>query len=329
MLPDLVDPFATLDRPAFLLSAPLFASADEPNNIWMEEVGPEERRIDRQVALDQFHALVVALSTHGLVYLLPSWPSLQDQVYTGNLGAVLPLAAGHVLVPARFRSPPRRGEEAPGRRFFALLRLSLFDLPKAVPAARLARSDHESALAAADGDEVYFEGEADLKFLGDQLYVGACGHRTTIGALFYLRERLGIEIIPFPITDLRLFHLDCCILPIDRQRVVVCTEAATVEALRAIERVREVIAVDTDCACCGITNAVRIGNRVFYSSDIATLARSHPDYASEARKVALAENICARLGLEPIFIDISEFYKSGGDLSCLVMRLNHYGSGLT
>jgi N-dimethylarginine dimethylaminohydrolase len=311
------------------MSAPVFASADEPNNVWMEEVGPEERRMDLQLAMDQFHALVMALGKHALVYLLPSWPGLQDQVYTGNLGAVLPLAEGYVLVPARFRSPPRRGEEGPGRRFFELLGLKLVELPKVVPSARLARSDHERALAAADGDAVYFEGEADLKFLGERLYVGGCGYRTSLGALLHLRERLGIELIPFPITDQRLFHLDCCVLPIDREHVVVCTEVVAGETLRAIERVREVIAVDADCCCCGITNAVRIGERIFFSSDIATLAKSHPDYASEARKVAIAERICARLGLEPVLIDVSEFYKSGGDLSCMVMRLNYHGSGLT
>jgi N-dimethylarginine dimethylaminohydrolase len=307
----------------------MFASADQPNNVWMEGVDAEARRMDLGLALNQFHALVAALGAHGLVYLLPSWAGLQDQVYTGNLGAVLPLATGQVLVPARFRSLSRRGEEVPGRHFFELLSLPLVDLPVRVPSAQLARSDVERKLAASEGDEVFFEGEADLKFLGDRLYVGACGYRTSIGALLHLRERLGIAVIPFPITDPRLFHLDCCVLAIDRERVVLCTEVATAEALRAIERVREVIPVDADCACCGITNGVRIGDRVFYSSDIKTLARSHPDYASEARKVEMAETICARLGFEPVFIDISEFYKSGGDLSCLVMRLNHHASGLT
>jgi N-dimethylarginine dimethylaminohydrolase len=328
-LRDIVDPFVSLDRPAFLLCAPMFASADAPNNVWMEEADAEARRMDLGLALNQFHALVAALGAYGLVYLLPSWAGLQDQVYTGNLGAVLPLTTGQVLVPARFRSLSRRGEEIAGRRFFELLGLPLVDLPVRVPSAELARSDVERELAAAEDDEVFFEGEADFKFLGDRLYVGACGHRTSIGALLYLRERLGIEFIPFPITNPRLFHLDCCVLPIDRQRVVVCTEAATAEALRAIERVREIIAVDTDCACYGITNAVRISDRMFYSSDIATLAKGHPDYASEARKVAIAGKICARLGLEPTFINVSEFYKSGGDLSCLVMRLNYHGTGLT
>ena len=109
---------------------------------------------------------------------------------------------------------------------------------------------------------------------------------------------------------------------------MVCTEVAPAEALRAIERAREIIAVDLDCAGCGITAALRIGERLFFGSDIATLAKSHPDYAIEAHKVATAENICGRLGLEPVFIDLSEFYKTGGDLSCLVMRLNYQSSGL-
>ena len=121
----------TLGQPAFLMSLPLFLSADEPNNVLMEAMSGEERRVDCRKATAQFLDLYRFISARAVVYLLPSRPGLQDQPYVANLGAVLPHTERETVVVSRFRSPPRVGEVRRWHRLLPLVRVR-----RAAPASR-------------------------------------------------------------------------------------------------------------------------------------------------------------------------------------------------
>ena len=287
-----------IGRPAFLMNVPLSLSAAIPNNIWMEEMTAEEREIDRDAAFRQFFELYAYLTDRAIVYLLPSQPGLQDQTYVSNLGIVLPHLADKTFVGARLRSSVRAGEAPLGCRFFELMNF------RVRPAA------------------AFFEGEADLKHLRGNLYIGAHGIRTSIEALEWFEREFDMEVIPFAMEDPYLYHLDCCLLPLTSHGLVLCTEVASASTLRAIERHAEIIDVTLDDAYSGITNCVVLYDAVLCATNSDYLRKGHEYYEHEKVKIAALERICASRGFNPVLFDISEFYKSGALLSCLIMHLN-------
>lgn len=290
---------ANMNTPAFLLSAPFHLAAEVANNIWMQEMTEDDRRIDRGKALAQFLELYHHLAACSLVYLLPSCPGLQDQSYVTNLGVVLPHRQDNTVVVSNFRSAPRCEEASIGLRFFELMGFSVHRAPE------------------------YFEGEGDLKRLHDNVYVGAHGLRSSQNALRWLEQSFDMRVIDFEMTDPYLYHLDCCIMPLSRDALMVCTALASTQALTAIEAEVEVVDVSLDDAYSGITNAVRLNRQLLCASNIDELSETHPDYAYEKGKLETLDRVCAKIGLEPRVFNLSEFQKSGAMLSCLVMHMNH------
>lgn len=290
------------------MNLPLSLSTQEPNNAIMEGLEGEERRIDMTVAMAQFLEAYRFISQHAVVYLLPSRPGLQDQTYVSNLGTALPHREAEIVV-SRFRSAPRVGEAAVGFEFFKLLNFAVHSPPSQF-----------------GGEPLYFEGEADLKHIRDDLYVGARDLRTSESALRWLGERFEMEILPFPIRDPQLYHLDCCLLPLDAETVILCTDVAEPAALKAIEQRCEVIPIDLEGGYSGITNSVVLGKLLICDTTIATIRKSDPWYDRERLKMDTLERISSQQGLELKRLDMAEFYKSGAALSCMVMRLNHPGA---
>lgn len=65
----------------------------------------------------------------------------------------------------------------------------------------------------------YFEGEADLKFLHDNVYVGGYGQRTNMNALNWFQKTYNMIIIPLEMTDPKLYHLDCVVFPMEEKKL--------------------------------------------------------------------------------------------------------------
>ena len=79
-----------LKVPSYVLNFPFSLSTENPNNIWMEELSPEDLKINKPKAYKQFMDLYQFMAGGSLVYLLPSEGNFQDQVYVANLGIHLP-----------------------------------------------------------------------------------------------------------------------------------------------------------------------------------------------------------------------------------------------
>lgn len=301
---------ADLACPVLLMNLPLSLSAAIANNVYMEELGSSRREICRDTALDQFRALYRHVTQHAVVYLLPSSPGLQDQPYVSNLGLTLPHLDNETVIIARFRSAPRVGEERVGAEFFRLMNFAVAEPPETY-----------------GGEPLYFEGEADLKHLTGNIYVGAHGMRTSRNALTWAAERHGMDIIPFHVTNPYLYHLDCCLLPLDEETVLLCAAGAEEPAVRAIGRHCEIIDVSLAEARAGITNCLLLPGEIVCDSNIAELGKDNAKYPAEKAKIERLEHICARFGRDLHVFSMSEFYKSGALLSCLVMHIKHAGRG--
>ena len=296
-----------LGLPVFLLNLPLSLSAEEPNNVLMQGMSDAERRIDKRKAISQFLGLYRFLSERSVVYLLPSTPALQDQAYVANVGAVLPHMDDETVVVSRFRSSPRVGESPTALEFFKLLNFRV----------------HMPPPFFSGTEPLYFEGEADLKHIRDNIYIGAHGLRTSKPALDWFAATFDMRMIEYPIIDDHLYHLDCCMLLLDRETVVLSRKRTDPAAFRLIQKECNIVEVTVENVRSGLTNSLVVGDHLLCNSPIDEIGRHHPHYPSEKRKIARLERICAEHRLQLRMFNLSEFLKSGAALSCLVMRLNH------
>jgi len=298
-LPDL-NP-TTLERPAYLLNVPFSLQAETPNNIWMEELASDERHIDIKKAVNQFLQLYNFLAAESVVYLLPTpqLQGLQDLVYTANLGIVLDHLPDHnTVILSNYASQVRVPETKIGESFFKDMGYDTVIPP------------------------YHFEGEAELKHLYGNVYVGGYGVRSDKRAYEWMQEQFDMKIITLKETDPYLYHLDCTVFPVTREDVMVCTKMYTKEEIKKIEAQSNIIDIGEDEAFYGICNSVRMGNIFLNASNIHEMKRSDKYYEGERKKNRLLEDIAVRNGFEVAFFNLSEFMKSGALLSCMVMHLN-------
>jgi N-dimethylarginine dimethylaminohydrolase len=290
-----------LERPAFLLNFPFSYATGVPNNQWMKEMKDEQRQPDYVRAAVQFLSLYQNISAEGLVYLLPTpqGASLQDLLYTANLGIVLDhLPDKNTVVISNFTSAPRRGETTVGVKFFRDMGYNVHVAP------------------------AKFEGEAELKHLSGNVYVGGYGIRSEKETYDWMERTFDMHVIKVRETEEYLYHLDCSIFPITKENTMVCTELFTRKELAELEKHTNIISVTADEAFTGICNSVRLPNLVLNSSHIHELKVGTEDYRQELQKNRKLEDIASNLALDVSYFNLSEFHKSGALLSCMVMHLN-------
>ena len=292
-----------LERPAFVLGFPFCYSTRTANNPWMEDLPPEKRAPDLRRAMVQFFELYRFLASEALVYLLPTPGAcgLQDLVFTGNLGVVLDhLPDQDVVVLSNFTSEPRRGETEIGRSFFESMGYEVH-----VPRTK-------------------FEGDAELKHLHDNVYVGGYGIRSERESYDWMERQFDMEIVKVALTDPYLYHLDCSVFPITREHAMVCTELFEKEEIQAVEKHTSIIDVSVDDCYSGVCNSVRLSNTLLNGSHIHDLKAGTEDYRREIQKNRRLEDIASQLAFDVSFFNLSEYLKGGALLSCMVMHLNRY-----
>lgn len=297
-------------QPAFILNAPFSMSSAEPNNIWMEDLldGPEEDRVvDLPRALDQWMNLYNYIASQALVYVLPSVAGLQDQVYVANLGIVLPHLNNKEVATAvisNYRSEPRYEEAPVGVDFLKSLGFEVHHAPK------------------------HFEGEADLKYIKDNVYVGAHGMRTSLNTLEWFEKEFDMEVIKVEMTDPRLYHLDCLFFPLSNDSAMACTALLSKACIKQMEKHFRIVDVPLELASNGVVNNLRLGRVILSYSEIDELdpngnLEDKQDYKEEKEAIHFLETVAYNEGFDLKLFNLSEFTKSGAMLSCCVMRLNY------
>ena len=261
----------------------------------------EELKVNRGKAYKQFMDLYNFISGAGFVCNLPSHGNkFQDLVYVANMGIYLPhIKDSNNIIMSNFTSPPRQGEELVGKPFFELMNYKTHDCP------------------------YKFEGEADLKYLHGNNYIGGYGIRSSKEAFEWMEEKFDMNIIKLEMVDEYLYHLDCNIFPLSKSKTLVCPEFHLPEEIKEIEKYTEIIEVSADDVYNGICNSARVGNMILCASNISELSINDKTYDAEKHKIHALEKICYNEGLEPIIFNISEFMKSGAMLSCMIMYLNY------
>ena len=110
--------------------------------------------------------------------------------------------------------------------------------------------------------------------LYDNVYIGGYGIRSDIQAYEWMEEEFDMKIIKVEMVDDYLYHLDCSIFPLTKEKTLVCTELFTPEELAEISQYTEIIDISVDDAYNGLTNSVRLGNMILCASNISELTRA-------------------------------------------------------
>jgi N-dimethylarginine dimethylaminohydrolase len=284
---------------SYVMNFPFTLSTTDPNNIWMQELSDEELAVNKPKAYKQFMDLYNFMAGNSLVYLLPSEGTLQDQVYVANLGIYLPhIKNENNIILSNFTSDPRKGEELVGEKFFNQM-------------------GYQTAIS-----PYKWEGEADLKYLYDNVYIGGYGIRSNIKTYEWMEKEYDANIIKVAMTDEYLYHLDCSIFALNPEQTLICTELFDEQELKEIGKYTDIIDIDVDDALGGLTNAVRMGNMIMCASNISEMKKTDQYYEGEVHKLKTLEKICSDAGMEPVVFNLSEYMKSGAMLSCMVMHLN-------
>lgn len=292
-----------LHRPVFLMNAPFSYDTSNANNVWMSDIKDSERVPDAQRAMVQFLGLYRYLAAEALVYVLPTprVHGLQDLPFTANLGIVLEhLPDKNTVVVSNYMSEPRRGETPVGVRFFESM-----GYRAVVPQSR-------------------FEGEAELKHLHDNVYVGGYGLRSERQTYEWMERTFDMKVVMLEQSDPYLYHLDCTIFPLTQKQTLVCTKLYRRDEIKELERHTEIIDVPVSVCYAGICNSVRLNNIILNASDLHDLRRSSSEYAEEIAKNRLLEDIASLLAFEVSYFNLSEYHKAGALLSCMIMHLNRF-----
>jgi N-dimethylarginine dimethylaminohydrolase len=170
----------------------------------------------------------------------------------------------------------------------------------------------------------FFEGEAELKHLHDNVYIGGYGQRSEREAYDWMEREFDMKVIAVREQDPYLYHLDCTVFPLTREDTLVCTELFEPEEVAAIERETNVIDVSADLCLSGICNSVRLSNTILNASHIMSLKAGTKEYADEIAKNRRLEDIGAESAMEVSYLNLSEYLKGGALLSCMVMHLNRH-----
>ena len=289
-----------LPIPAFVMNFPFTLDTSNPNNIWMKEMEAKDLKINKGNAYRQFLDLYQFIAGNSLVNILPTYGEYQDLVYVANMGIYLPhIKDSNNIILSNFTSEPRQGEEKVGKPFFDLMGYQTHMCP------------------------FKWEGEADLKYLYDNVYIGGYGQRSDIQAFEWMEKEFDMNIIKIEMVDEYLYHLDCSIFPLTKEKTLICTELYTPKELAHISQYTNIIDISVDDTYNGIVNSARLGNMILCASNISELTRADENYEAEKHKINSLEKICFNEGLEPVFFNISEFMKSGAMLSCMLMHLNY------
>lgn len=282
--------------PVFVMCPPAFVETKIKNNVTMKEQA--DHKLDRPKFVAQWYNLLNVLGANAMVYLLSPLRGLQDQTYV-NCFAYLPHLKKPTIILSEFTADGRSGEEWVAANLLRDLGYEVIKCP------------------------FRFEGEPELKYLRDNIYIGGYGFRSDIRAHRWLQEKFGCKILPIKETDEVLYHLDCSVLPMNEYNVMMCAEIMERQQVREVEKYATVWPVSKQDAYEGICNSLKVEDCIYNSSPLAYMRKHDEGYREQLHKNERLEQICHELGQEITYFDLSECEASGAKLSCFVSHLNY------
>uniref|UniRef100_A0AC34RIW7 Amidinotransferase n=1 Tax=Panagrolaimus sp. JU765 TaxID=591449 RepID=A0AC34RIW7_9BILA len=266
-----------------LMVRPTFFDVVYSINPWMDP----KKKVDKEKANQQWETLKSAIENAGAkVHVMEATGAEHyvDMVFAANAAVV----RHNKAYLANFQFPERKGE-----RFF-------FD-----------KWFKDNGFETFYDFDIPFEGAGDALWAGknqSKLFCGV-GPRTDIRALPQIAQKLRNDD-PFKIygcrmTDPRFYHLDTCFCPLNDELALWWPYAFDHVAQYNMSNEIELVPVSEKDACRFSCNAVVVGNNVILNTGADETGRT-----------------LEKLGFKPVFVDLSEFIKSGGSAKCCTLTLS-------
>ena len=247
--------------------------------------------IDRKKAQAQWEALCQAFRSAGLeVEFIAPVKGLEDMVFAANQVFVgCHQSTGKFVVPSEMRYPSRQKEVPYYLDWF---------------------QNRGYKVIALDLRGEYLEGGGDLLWHPDKSRIWAgYGIRSSKGGVATFSaamEQFPIPVTPLRLTDEYFYHLDTCLSPLNEDAALFYPGAFSEEARQVLAKGwKRLYTVSRDEALRFVCNGVAVNDVYITAADTPSLDR------------ALREE-----GIRPVFVDTSEFEKSGGSVFCMKMFFN-------
>uniref|UniRef100_A0A914Z8V7 Amidinotransferase n=1 Tax=Panagrolaimus superbus TaxID=310955 RepID=A0A914Z8V7_9BILA len=265
-----------------LMTRPTYFTVKYSINPWMDPSVP----VNEEKAGKQWETLKSALESAGaaIEVLEPNGAeNFPDLVFAANAAVV----RGKRAYLANFHYAERKGEK-----FF-------FD-----------RWFKENGYETVGDDEIAFEGAGDALWAQknrSKLFCGV-GPRTDARALDDVAKKLKNDepftVFGCQLVDPRFYHIDTCFCPLNEEVAIWYPKAFDQVSQHNMKNEIELVAVNEKDAKNFACNAVVVGKNVVMNQG-----------SDETGKTL------EKLGYKPIFVDMSEFIKSGGSAKCCTLLL--------
>lgn len=236
--------------------------------------------VDRDMAMTQWETLVGSMRMAGAaVQFIDPVEGLPDMVFTANAGVV----DRQTLIAGAMRHDER--------------------MPETVHFTRWAAQNGMDVASLSGG--AVLEGLGDCMPLGDKL-VSGYGARSNTVAHDDLERLTGRQVIGVELADLRWYHVDLTLCPLDDRRAIVYPAAYDpAGARRVLGQIDQPLILSDEEAATFAANSIVIGTTVIMP--------------------ACPPRIGAQLeawGFDVVVVDVSEFVKAGGAVRCLTLPLD-------
>jgi N-dimethylarginine dimethylaminohydrolase len=177
---------------------------------------------------------------------------------------------------------------------------------------RTAEIGHATRWAAGAGmrvatlsERAVLEGIGDCMPLGDALVAGY-GARSTLAAHCDLQRLTGRDVVSVELADLRWYHVDLTLCPLDERRAIVYPDAYDHAGAAAVmARIAEPLVLDGAEAETFAANSIVVGSTVIMPACPPRVGRQLEAW-----------------GFDVVVVDVGEFTKAGGAVRCLTLPLD-------
>lgn len=263
-----------------------FCIPDEKHEINSHMIG-KARTVNKVEAIEQWTRLYEIIKGLCAVHLVDGVERLNDMVFAANAGFAFVVNGKRVFILSTMLEPSRQGEPRHYKRHLYRHGYDVMLLSSGLP----------------------FEGQGDvLPHPHAGLIWGGYGFRTCKEVYPEVSSLLRVPVILLELVLRECYHLDTAFCPLDNKTVLYYPGAFSFESRKMIEEMfPRRIAVTYEEAMAFVCNTVVIGKNLIIPQGV------------ERGKF---EPIFEEMGFHVIWVDMSEFQKSGGAAKCLT--LNHY-----
>lgn len=278
-----------LNPQRLLMCPPEFFNVEKVKNEFMKgNIG----QTNKDLAMRQWDKLVKVLSALGCqIEIIPPVPKLEDMTFSANCGITWqePGSSFRYFLASNMSAQSHRQQETKHyTKWF--------------------QEQNDCLTRKLSRPTFFFEGGGDAIWYPEKMLLfGGYGHRTVKDAYREISHRFNIPIITLELTSQEFYHLDTCFCILDKDTVLFCKEAFSTEGQELIEKIfsRKIYITPEQ----GIKHFT--GNCFCVRNSFVVMQKGNNKTVRELEDI----------GFYCIEVDLSEFVKSGGNVTCLKMDI--------